>query len=100
MKPTGVEKMKSRRRFLQQSLAATLGSFSVVRAGLAAADDAKPRAQAVHADIKDASGRAELALQFRGKTAKDAHRWQKTFRGKLTELLGVAYPLFDSVLKG
>ena len=53
---------------------------------------ARVSATTVHDNLVLAMDKAELSLQFRGRTADDCHAWQRPFRGKLLELLGDSRP--------
>jgi dienelactone hydrolase len=49
-------------------------------------------AQSVDSEIRELADHAPLRMQFRGGTAADCKAWQKTFAGKLAELLGPYQP--------
>ena len=90
--PSTMDDLATRRQLLKFGLAA--GTVLVYRTShLGAADDIKsPPLRPVHDDIRIASQRVELSLQFHGKTAAEFTAWRTRFQKKLTELLGASTP--------
>ncbi len=78
----------NRRAFFKSCLVAGAGTGI----GLAAPATASEMTQTVHDDIASALKRAPLRMQFRGSTVDQCTAWQRAFRTKLDELLGVSAP--------
>ena len=81
----------SKRQFLQQ-VCWLAGSSHLFNAKHLLADDTDTTVQR---DLVTAMQRAKLSLQFQGTSKSDFTKWQRTFRSKLTELLGDSSPPED-----
>ena len=82
---------QQRRRFLQQGLTAG-GAFVAAPFRALSADSKPPPPRPVGSDIRKASTKAKLSLQFRGSTKDQCVDWQNQFRKTLAELLGPHAP--------
>jgi dienelactone hydrolase len=73
----------------------------VLGPSLAARGDDRHEVTPIDERIRMAATNAPLAMQFRGETGEDAHRWQSAFAGTLRTLLGPIGPppAWDTVLE-